>query len=265
MANKTNETPTSDNMVIYDSGRNVPKEAIKPILGGRLKGMSNINSMWRIKRLTEIFGPVGFGWAYRTVREWTYEGPDGAVVQHVMIELRVKVNDVWSEPIEGVGGACLVAIESGGKRTDDEALKKATTDALSVACKNLGIGADVYFAEDRGKYATAPAQAPAPAKPAAPKDRFLTKDEVDKLFAEGHRVGKPAQQMLVLCEAPDRDHILWSAAVRLMQSMRALPSVQEVKKPAHAPASATAPKGDDGELGSDDDIKALEAEIGMTL
>ena len=28
----------------------------------------------------------------------------------------------------------------------------ATTDAISVACKQLGIGADIYFANDRTKY-----------------------------------------------------------------------------------------------------------------
>lgn len=34
----------------------------------------------------------------------------------------------------------------------DECYKMATTDALSVACKNLGIGADVYWKESKTKY-----------------------------------------------------------------------------------------------------------------
>lgn len=34
----------------------------------------------------------------------------------------------------------------------DECYKMATTDALSVACKNLGIGADIYWKESKTKY-----------------------------------------------------------------------------------------------------------------
>ncbi len=49
------------NMRIYDAVRSVPPEAIKPITAGRLKGKSDINPMWRIKVLTEQFGPCGEG------------------------------------------------------------------------------------------------------------------------------------------------------------------------------------------------------------
>ena len=48
----------SDNMRIYNAVREVPKEARKPITAGRLKGMTDINPMWRIKKLTELFGPM---------------------------------------------------------------------------------------------------------------------------------------------------------------------------------------------------------------
>ena len=37
---------------------------------------------------------------------------------------------------------------------DDDAYKKAYTDAISVAAKALGVGADVYFEKDKGKYAS---------------------------------------------------------------------------------------------------------------
>lgn len=49
----------SENMSIYNAVRSVPNEAIKPISAGRLKGFSDINPMWRIKKLTEMFGPCG--------------------------------------------------------------------------------------------------------------------------------------------------------------------------------------------------------------
>ena len=46
----------------------------------------------------------------------------------------------------------LIVKESAGLRTDDDAFKKAYTDAISVACKALGIGADVYWEKDPTKY-----------------------------------------------------------------------------------------------------------------
>ena len=53
-----------NNMELYELGRQVPDEAKKPITAGRLKGFTDINPMWRIKRLTEMFGPCGIGWWY---------------------------------------------------------------------------------------------------------------------------------------------------------------------------------------------------------
>ena len=141
------------NMRIYDAVRSVPPEAIKPITAGRLKGKSDINPMWRIKVLTEQFGPCGEGWYTEGVRYWT-------VIQEKSLEMAVfcelqlhtKGENGWSAPIYGIGGNTVIAAEKNGLYLDDEAYKKAYTDALSVACKALGIGADVYWNEDRTKY-----------------------------------------------------------------------------------------------------------------
>lgn len=141
-----------ENMHIYNLARNVPVEAQKPIGAGRLKGMTDINPMWRIKLLTEMFGPVGFGWYYKTINKWLDNGADGVIVANVEIELYVKQNDVWSMPIIGIGGSNLVAKESKGLYTSDEAYKMALTDAISIACKALGFAADIYFSKDRTKY-----------------------------------------------------------------------------------------------------------------
>ena len=51
----------SDNLKLYNAVRSVPAEAQKKINGGRLKGMTDINPMWRIKTLTEQFGVCGVG------------------------------------------------------------------------------------------------------------------------------------------------------------------------------------------------------------
>ena len=46
----------------------------------------------------------------------------------------------------------LVANEKKGLYVNDECYKMALTDAISVACKSLGIGADVYWNKDNTKY-----------------------------------------------------------------------------------------------------------------
>lgn len=141
------------NMRIYEAVRFVPEQAKKKITGGRLAGMTDINSMWRIKVLTEQFGPCGEGWYTSDVKYWQDRlDNNGSVALFCSILLHVKIYGEWSQPIYGIGGNTLVAAEKSGLRIDDEAYKKAYTDAISVACKALGIGADVYFEKDVTKY-----------------------------------------------------------------------------------------------------------------
>lgn len=135
------------NMELYEKMRSVPQEARKQIAGGRLKGFTDINPMWRIKKLTETFGPCGFGWYTDEVERWT-ESSNGVTGAFVKIHLYVKMNDEWSRPIVGIGGSSLVAQEKSGLVFSDEAFKMAYTDAISVACKALGMAADVYFEKD---------------------------------------------------------------------------------------------------------------------
>lgn len=144
----------NDSMRIYEATRKVPAEAKKPIPAGRLKGYTNINPMWRIKTMTEQFGICGIGWRVEIKKQWLEPSESGEVSAFCNINLYIKVDGEWSEAIPGTGGAKYVVQEKSGKYVDDEAFKKAETDAISVACKMLGIGADVYWAEDRTKYDT---------------------------------------------------------------------------------------------------------------
>lgn len=140
------------NLEIYEKVRVVPDEAKKTIGAGRLKGFTDINPMWRIKTLTEQFGMCGVGWYTEEIASYVLDGSDGQKVQHVNINLYIKVDGEWSKPIFGTGGSMFVANESRGAYTSDEAKKMAYTDAMSVACKALGIGADVYWEKDKTKY-----------------------------------------------------------------------------------------------------------------
>lgn len=138
---------------LYNKVRVVPEEAKKEIRGGRLKGMTDINPMWRIKCLTEQFGPCGVGWYYEITDKWieTCMAKD-EITANVKINLYIKHNDEWSKPIQGIGGSMLVASERNGLYVNDECYKMALTDAISVACKALGMGADVYWGNDNTKY-----------------------------------------------------------------------------------------------------------------
>lgn len=141
-----------DNLHIYNQVRTVPKEALKPIEAGRLKGKSDINPMWRIKQLTEQFGPCGIGWKYVITKQWLENGGNEEISAFVNIDLFIKCDGAWSEAIPGTGGSSFVAKESKGLYTSDECFKMALTDAISVACKALGFGADVYWDKDATKY-----------------------------------------------------------------------------------------------------------------
>ena len=142
-----------ENLSIYNAVRSVPPEAQKTIEAGRLKGMTDINPMWRIKCLTEQFGVCGVGWYYTIEDKWieTCMAKD-EITANVLISLFVNVDGKWSNAIPGIGGSKLVASERNGLYVNDECYKMALTDALSVACKALGIGADVYWNKDNTEY-----------------------------------------------------------------------------------------------------------------
>lgn len=140
------------NLEIYDKVREVPKNAQKNITAGRLKGMTDINPQWRIEKLTEVFGPVGIGWFAKEIKREFVDGANEEKMCFVDIELFIKVDGEWSKPIYGTGGSTFVAKESKGLYTSDEVVKMAYTDAISVACKQLGFGADIYWNKSDSKY-----------------------------------------------------------------------------------------------------------------
>ena len=180
---------------LYKKVRAVPQEAQKPISGGRLNGKTDINPMWRIKVLTEQFGPCGLGWYYVTTDNWL-EHAGNEVAAFVKIELFVKYGDEWSKPISGTGGSMFVEKEKNGLHVSDECYKMATTDAISVACKQLGVGANVYWQADKTKYDN-----PEPEKEALK----LSKEQVGEIYKELKRTGISRKSLLgqYNVEAPD--------------------------------------------------------------
>ena len=154
----------NNNMEIYEYAKSGPDYAKKPISGGRLNGKTDIRPQWRTQVLTELFGPCGYGWKYEIVSQRLEHGEGKEVKAFVDINLYVKWGEEWSAAIPGIGGNSY--IDNKGY-TNDECFKMALTDALSVACKQLGIGADVYMGAERTKYSSdpvddGPSRAPAP-------------------------------------------------------------------------------------------------------
>lgn len=148
------EETLQTNMRFYEQLRQVPNHAIKTISAGRLKGMSDINPVWRIKIMTEVFGPCGIGWKYEIVKQWQ-EAFGQEVKAFTNINLYVKIDGQWSDPIPGTGGATIVEVNSKGySYVNDEGFKMALTDAMSVCMKSLGVAADIYFSKDKVQFDT---------------------------------------------------------------------------------------------------------------
>ena len=141
-----------DKMEIWQQLEKTADEAKKPIEAGRLKGFTDINPCWRMKRLTEVFGPCGIGWKFDILNTYTIPGANEEIAAFVDILLYYKQNGEWSEGVPGLGGSMFVAKERSGMHTSDECFKMALSDAIGTACKALGMSADIYFSKDRSKY-----------------------------------------------------------------------------------------------------------------
>lgn len=143
-----------DNLKLYKALSETPKEARKTIAAGKLKGMTDINPMWRIKRMTEVFGPQGDGWKVDVIDMRVIDA-GGESMAHAVLALSWKKDEgTWSEPVYGVGGAKLAG-KGVGDGINDEAFKMAFTDAIGICMKGLGMSSDIYFEKDRTKYSSA--------------------------------------------------------------------------------------------------------------
>ena len=146
MKEGNNDFMENPNLFIFNKVRKVPNNALKQINAGRLKGMSDVNPVWRILAMTDTFGVCGVGWKYEITKQWT-EAYGNEIKGFCNINMYVKVDGEWSDAIPGTGGASFVAMERNGAYVSDEVYKMALTDALSVAMKSIGVAADIYFSK----------------------------------------------------------------------------------------------------------------------
>lgn len=168
-----------NNLEIYERARNVPEDAQRTIEAGNLKGFTDINPMWRIKKLTELFGACGLGWWYTIDRQWLESAPNGEVKAFCNITLYYVDPETGEKSmgIIGTGGSTFVQNTKNGVKVSDECYKMALTDAISVAAKALGVGADVYWDKDNEtKYESKSKQKTATSKTEKPTEKDVDLD-----------------------------------------------------------------------------------------
>ena len=142
-----------ENKQLWGWVKRPPESALKTIGGGRLKGMTDINPQWRLEIMTEIFGPCGKGWGYNIDKLWAETGANNEILCFALVNVWYKLEEEGKSYIPGIGGHKLIMKEKDGLQSNDEGYKMAVTDALSVALKALGVGADIYAGKwDGSKY-----------------------------------------------------------------------------------------------------------------
>ncbi len=131
-----------DNMSIWNSLQETdPKYTSKITFGSR--NFSAIDAHYQIMRMTEHFGPIGKGWKFVT----SHEVIDSMYIANVTVSW---FDGEWHE--YGPVTSCISLTRKTGQ-LDDEAPKKATTDALTKALSYIGISADVFLGKfDDNKY-----------------------------------------------------------------------------------------------------------------
>jgi hypothetical protein len=155
-----------DNMRLWETlGKTDPSATKKFKRAGGFSGTA-VRPMWSNKRMTEEFGSCGIGWGqtepqfqtveaggeilvYCTVGLWYNEKLEGSSLSKSQTVYGVGGDKVLTQIFEKDGQGNKIKDADGRfktyPQTDDEAFKKAYTDALSNAMKFIGVAADVHM------------------------------------------------------------------------------------------------------------------------
>lgn len=139
---KTSLAPESENTALWNELRTTPQEYTKQFQrAGGFSGKS-IDPVYRIRRLTERFGPCGMGWGFVQEDQWS-DGGTGVYCVYIRGYLWYRLNGKRYKTCSHTGG-------TDASRTPDEAYKMAETDALGKCCVDIGLAVDVYMGEHDG-------------------------------------------------------------------------------------------------------------------
>ena len=114
----------NNNLETYEKLREVPTEAQKQFNNGKFSG-TDIKPMWRIKKMTEVFGMCGIGWYVEVVNREIIKADNGEKSAFVSVKLYIKdeKSGEWSKPIYGEGGNSYEKVTRNGISVSDEAFK----------------------------------------------------------------------------------------------------------------------------------------------
>lgn len=176
---------SNPNLSLWNDVCRPPRDALKEFnRGGGFRGTS-IKPMWLVRRATEVFGMQGTGWGFELLGSGTLDGApllpshDNPHVAAMTEKVFWVLGHVWYLDPEGrerratspqYGQTTMVGTNKNGPFTDEEAPKKAMTDAMSKCLSHLGFGADVHMGQwDGCKWTTAQTGAEDAPKPKAPR------------------------------------------------------------------------------------------------
>lgn len=156
------EPEKPDNLQLWnDLGKTNPSETKQFKRAGGFSGTA-IKPMWVWQRLTEKFGPMGTGWGCAKPEFQLVNGENREVLVYCTVQGWYEGGDEFAmQNVYGVGGDKVVSYIKANEQynrperweNDDEAFKKAYTDALMNAFKFIGVGADVHMGRfDDNKY-----------------------------------------------------------------------------------------------------------------
>ena len=106
-----------------------------------------IKPMWCIERATEEFGPIGQGWGWHEIEHKIYSISNEQAVWFSKVEVWYRVKDETFQVGPQWGATELVARRGESKVLfmDEEAAKKAVTDAITKCLSYLGLAGDVHM------------------------------------------------------------------------------------------------------------------------
>ena len=220
----------SENMKIWEMLKSTPEEARRKIESGRLKGKTDINPMWRLKMLTQAFGPCGIGWWYEIKKQEIVEGANGVKAAFVDIDLYYRWNGEISKPVPGSGGSLLVASESKGLYTSDECFKMALTDALSVCCKELGMSEDIYFEKGQEPTKYGSTDEPTPPNEPAPQIVYITETDAAALKDLAQKKGVVIEDILAKYKLKELKEMPLALYQKVAAKLKGAPDVQVPKQ-----------------------------------
>jgi hypothetical protein len=140
----------AENLRIWKAlGKTDPAHTKQFSRAGGFKGTA-IKPIWITQRLTEQFGPCGVGWGIGEPQFQVVTGDNREVLVYCTVCCWHGTPD---NKLYGVGGDKVVTHIKANPQfnraerweNDDEAFKKAFTDAVNNAFKFVGVGADVHM------------------------------------------------------------------------------------------------------------------------